>query len=258
MKNFLLIVSAVFVFAACNCGPKLQRTTVVYDAHHFDSSWVQLPCSYASSSDTQHYPLLVFFHGIGESGNDGGLNVMLTLGPPKYMADSIRFAFTNANKIYNFIVFCPQDYDGYRTPENVDAILNYIVAHYRVDVRRIYLTGLSAGARNCLNYVTDKQAYANRIAAIVPMSSIVMDATHTSHFDYVANANVHTRIFIGTSDASNLSNNQSYANAINALSPGLAELTTYAGGHCCWNGPYSTNHDFYNPNIYEWMLQFHK
>lgn len=258
MRKIILYSLVLFFIASCNCGPLLQRTTITYDATHHDSAWIQLPCSYNHSSDTAHYSLLVFFHGTGEAANDGNLSVMLTLGPPKYMADSIRYLFYVNKVFYHTIVLCPQDNDGYRSPSNINAILDYMVSHYRIDVSRIYLTGLSAGGRNVLNYLTENQAYANRIAAAIPMSVIYMDAAHEGHFNYVANANVHTRIYCGSGDVSFYANNQRYIDSINHYSPGLGELVSYAGGHCCWNQPYSPRHDYYDPNMYEWMLQFHR
>lgn len=260
MKNFLLYVLIIAFFAACNCGPYLQKTTIDYDVHHRDSAWVQLPCNYAKASDTAHYPLLIFFHGTGEAANDGNLSVMLSLGPPHYMADSIRYFFTatGASPVSKyFIVVCPQTTSGHLEPDRVNTILDKIVAKYRVDPTRVYMTGLSAGARNVMRYITASQAYANRVAAVVPMSVITLPADATSHFNYISNAGIHVKIFCGTTDAI-YSANQGYITSINALSPGLGEFVSYSAGHCCWNGPYEPKHTYYNPNMYEWLLQFHK
>ena len=256
-----ITITATLILAliySCNCGPIMQKTRVQSTPPQMDSAWLQLPCNYTSATDTTKYPLLIFYHGKYEGYDYGNLSIMVPLGPPKFMADSLRFIFTVASKWYKFIVVCPQSQAGIRTPASTNEVINYMIAHYRIDTTRIYLTGLSTGAKSVLAYLTESQQNANRIAAAVPMSAANLDETQKSNLKYISNANVHTQIFCGDIDGAYNSNNRKYVDTINHYNPGLAIFTSYSGGHCCWNDIYDLSHAHYNPNIYEWMLQFHR
>lgn len=269
----LIVLSLLTALIACRKGdrdgnnnppkydstpsPFMQKTVVELDAYHKDSAWLQVPVHYNSGFDTEKYPLLLFFNGRFESTEYGDLKKMITTGVPKFMADSLRFAFDVTGKKQQFIVLCPQSANGHTSPAAVDQILDYMVAKYRVDVSRIYLTGVSSGAASVLSYLTNKQAYANRIAAAIPMSSIVLEDNKIANLKLISNAGTHIKIFCGNSDGV-FQDNQNYAAEINKYRPGLAVFTAYNGGHGNWNPMYDITHKFYNPNIYEWMLQYHR
>lgn len=269
MKSFVLlpIILLTILLLSCNgtvtkpdiiCTPLAQRTAVTLSAFSKDSAWLQLPCDYNDSTSLRNYPLLIFLNGKGEASNQGNLDVMLKLALPKLMRDSVRFEFQAPGGTYNCIVICPQSQTGFRTANSTNAVIDYMVNNYRIDQSRIYLTGLSAGAQSVYDYLTESQQYANRIAAAVPMSSLILDATHKAHLSYISNANVHIESFCGTNDDPLYTYNQQYVNAINTAKPGLALFTGYKGEHCCWNKIYDPSHEKYNPNMYEWLLQFHK
>ena len=113
-----------------------------------------LPPGYDGSTPA---PLLVFWHGIGEDGNGTtDLTKLVAWGPPKLIADD------NWDAARPFIVLSPQ-----YTPTNgnivpgggcpssvtIDAFLTWALAHYRVDGKRVYLTGLSCGAIGSWDYL---------------------------------------------------------------------------------------------------------
>lgn len=241
-----------------SCTPFLQRMLVQLDRTHADSAFLQLPCAYNAENNTETYPLLIFFNGVFEGSNYGNLNKMKKLGPPKYMVDSLRYTFTVRGKTENLIVVCPQSKNGFRVPVSTNQVIDFMIAKYRVDTNRIYLTGLSAGANSVLRYLTHKQAYANRIAAAVPMSTTHLDSTHRAHLNYISNAGVPLYWFCGDQDKKYLKVNEAYVKTLNQLSPGLVKFKLYKGAHKNWNPMYNTTHRYYNPNIYEWMLQFSK
>jgi predicted peptidase len=232
-------------------SPFMQRTVVKLDATHEQNAWLQLPIHYNSGFDTEKYPLLIFFNGKFESALFGGLEKLIPVGVPKYMADSIRFSFDTGSKKQQFIVLCPQSENGFPSPISINLIIDYMVAKYRVDASRIYLTGVSSGAASIFSYLTNKQEYANRIAAAVPMSSTALESEKVANLSFIANAGIPTQIFCGTAD--NVFNqNKSYADAINRSRPGLAVFNAYNSGHGNWNPFYDPKA---NPSIYEWMLQ---
>lgn len=238
------------------CPPFMQRTIVQRDARHADSALLQLPCGYDATDE--RYPLLVFLNGMYEGSDYGTLDKLLRLGPPKYMTDSIRFTFMVNGKKQPMIVVCPQSEMGFRKPRSTNQVIDYMVSNYRVDTSRIYLTGLSAGANSIFVYLTDKREYAQRIAAVVPMSTTFIDSTHRSQFRYINEANVHTLMYCGTGDSTYYKANIRYAERINAVTPGLAKFVSYDGEHRGWNPMYNPTHRYYNPNMYEWLLQFSK
>lgn len=237
-------------------SPFMQKTIVELDAYHMDSAWLQVPEHYNSGFDTEKYPLLVFFNGRFEGADYGTLNKMLKWGVPKFMADSLRFAFDVAGKKEQLLVLCPQSDNGYPSPFAVNQILDYMIAKYRVDPARIYLSGLSSGAASVLSYLTYSEQFANRIAAAVPMSSIELETEKIANMKLIGAANTPVQIFCGRSDDVYLKN-KSYADEINKYRPGLALFTSYNGSHGGWNERYALSHVFYTPNIYEWMLQYH-
>lgn len=260
-----IIVLSFFIIAACRkemtehivttetsaniitAEPFMQKTVVYRYGKYKDSALLQLPVGY--NADTAKYPLLIFFHGTGEAVNDGGLKKLIKIGPPKYISDSIRLG--------NFITLCPQDDDGYRTAANINDVINGAVKQYRVDTTRIYLTGLSAGARNITNYITEKPEYAQRIAAVVPMSIIYMDEAHIRNFKYFADYNIHCKIYCGDSDTRYLRYNVAYSDSINTFRQGQSDFVTYAGAHSGWNNPYKPTKKG-NNNVYMWLCKYSK
>lgn len=94
-----------------------------------------LPEGYATRR-RRRWPLLVFFHGRGERGQD--LALVKVHGPPKLIA---------AGQTFPFIVVSPQcsDDDYWWNYVTLAAFVDDIVRRFRVDRDRVYLTGLSMG-----------------------------------------------------------------------------------------------------------------
>lgn len=119
--------------------------------HTYDSEMTGEPREYAMFVPTDYnrrkkhqWPLIVFLHGFGESGDD--IDYVLRHGPHKH-------ALTQPS--FEFLVVAPQ----VRRPETLPKIRNawldwdadlqkiieQVKSEYRVDENRIYLTGLSMG-----------------------------------------------------------------------------------------------------------------
>src|SRR5688572_15151934 len=114
-----------------------------------------LPESYASDT-SKKWPLLIFLHGSGESGED--VNKVKVHGPPKLIEQGKKFPF---------IVVSPQapPRTGWR-PEIFKGMLEDLKKKYRVDKDRVYLTGLSMGGFGTWN-ISEK--YPDDFAAIAPV-----------------------------------------------------------------------------------------
>jgi predicted peptidase len=271
MKKTQTLIAAILMlisFSSCKhqfnqpadppgCAPFAERTVVNLSTSGRDSAWLQLPCEYYKKASAQKkYPLLVFLNGIGESGNKGNLDIMVT-GPAILMRQNFRFSFRYADSTYDFIVVCPQSLTGFRDAKSTNAVIDYMINTYRVDQSRIYLTGISAGAYSLYNYLTQSMQFTNRIAASAPMSSLRLDDFHRANLKYISDANVAIESFCGNLD-DNFTINKEYIDVINSYKPGLATYTPYNGKHCCWNQVYDVSQAFITPNMYEWLLRFHK
>jgi dienelactone hydrolase len=117
-----------------------------------------LPAGYETGAQ---FPLIVFFHGIGERG-DGSteLNRVLKWGPPQLINDNVRQ--------FPAIVISPQLSASSATWSNAitTPFVDYILSHYHVDRSRIYVTGLSLGGGGTWTYAKHHPA---TVAAIVPI-----------------------------------------------------------------------------------------
>jgi pimeloyl-ACP methyl ester carboxylesterase len=108
------------------------------------------------------YPVILFLHGAGESG-DGVTNLwgaMTAHGPAKLIEQGDTY-FADGG----FLVFSPQS-PGWWDQNQIHEFLGYIAASFRVDPRRVYITGLSMGGGGTWNYAS---AHPGRASAVLPI-----------------------------------------------------------------------------------------
>lgn len=172
------------------------------------------------------YPLVLFFHGNGESGGGtSNLTRIYNNGLPKVMKAGFIPPF-------ECIIICPQDNYGGVQFEKVPAILTAIQSAYKVDTTRIFITGLSAGGATTMGATMNiSKDYLKKFAAIVAFSPA---ATYTNNAAWFKENKVPIWLLGGTqtADAGYASLSTNTANAINAQVPNLAKLSIKAGiGH---------------------------
>ena len=129
-----------------------------------------LPQGY-NPAGAQTYPLLLFIHGLGElgPGTPATLPLVLRNGPPKQINQGIfPTSFTVNGQTQRYIVISPQFID-WPTPTDINNIITYLLQNYKVNINRVYLTGLSMGGGVVWEYAGDNSLYANRLAAIIPI-----------------------------------------------------------------------------------------
>jgi predicted peptidase len=157
---------------AANAGPPSSRQTAkqLGGANTAPNGYFEyLPPGYSAETAT---PLLVFWHGIGEDGNGSSdLQKVLAHGPPGLISKD------NWDNARPFIVLSPQ-YNptsgaiaaggGCPSSATIDAFFTWAIAHYAVDPKRIYLTGLSCGAIGSWDYLAQHQG--SVVAAAVLLS----------------------------------------------------------------------------------------
>ncbi len=267
MKDQNLVASGYLCAIVCLLinfsGLKAQTLTPRYVSMIPNSNafYEYLPQAYASES--QNYPLLVFIHGVGElgDGSSSSLPTVLRNGPPKLINEgTFPATFTVNGQVFKFIVICPQ-FIGWPAATDIQGVIDYAVRNYRVNNNRIYLTGLSMGGGGVWDYASFSAAYANRLAAILPVCGA--SGSTPSKAQIIASANLPVWATHNEIDPTVSPNNTiGWIDAINSSSPRpsvLAKKTMFAAnGHDAWTATYNINFKENNLNVYEWMLQYQR
>jgi predicted peptidase len=182
------------------------------------------------------YPLILFLHGAGSTGNDGQKQIMSGLAP----------AIKKQEKTFPFIVVFPQSQMKTWKAESTDgkralSILAEVQKGYKVDDKRIYLTGLSMGGSGTWSFAA---AHPEKWAAMVPLCGRA-DLANASKIK-----DVPTWCFIGDQDKKDLvENNREMIKALKAVGSS-ARYEEYAGvGHNCWDRAYATQ------ELFDWLLK---
>jgi predicted peptidase len=188
-----------------------------------------LPKDYEESG-SRRWPLVLFLHGAGESGND--LNKVKVHGPPKLVA---------AGKQFPFILVSPQSPGfGWNVPA-LKALLDEVEKRYRVDPERIYVTGLSMGGFGTWALAA---AYPEHFAAIVPICG-GGDPRQAPRLKHLA-----VWVFHGAKDkVVPLKRSEEMVQALKKAG-GNVRFTIYPdAGHDAWTATYN------NPELYTWLLE---
>ena len=230
-------LSVLLLLASCSSSSKILE-----DSGHLSRSFKQtyqqefegdfliaFPEGYAGTADK--WPLLLFLHGAGERGAD--LEQVKLHGPPKLVEEGRPFPF---------VVVSPQVAEGSWWDSNyLSALLDHVLQTYRIDEKRIYLTGLSMGGYGTWDLATREP---HRFAAIAPICGGGKRWLGCQLKDTPVWA------FHGSQDGVvPLVASREMVEAINACG-GHAKLTIYPdAGHDAWSRTYA------DPAFYEWLLQ---
>ncbi|MGB3585561.1 MAG: prolyl oligopeptidase family serine peptidase [Tunicatimonas sp.] len=213
-----------------------QFTFAQQTVHRSEEAGLQylkyLPQDYESGSED--YPLLLFLHGGGETGDN--IELVKRHGPPKLI---------ERGKDFPFIIISPQN------PENklwndaaLKELLDEIIDTHRIDESRVYLTGMSRGG-----FGTWRMAIQNpeMFAAIVP----ICGGGTPSYAQWLKDVPVWA--FHGAKDrVIPLSQTVAMVEALQQAQ-GNVKLTTYPeAGHDSWTETYD------NPEVYDWLLSHRK
>ncbi len=184
----------------------------------------------------QRWPLIMFLHGAGERGDN--LEKVKKHGPPKIV---------EKQKDFPFIVVSPQCPTGDWWTDEVEVLINLlddIVARYKVDKQRIYLTGLSMGGYGTWSLAS---AHPERFAAIAPICG------GGKRFMAMRLEDIPVWVFHGAKDKTvPLKESEEMVDAIRNRG-GNAKFTIYPdAGHDSWTETYN------NQKLYDWFLEHRK
>ena len=232
-----LSINKIFVVVCCATILQGSRAEVGQQVQVFDKKITKyvgsryllyLPKDYCESD--KDWPLVLFLHGGGATGTD--IHRVKRNGPPKLIEEG---------REYPFIVVSPQHRKNTRFSNDfLDALLNDIVANYRVDEDRLYVTGLSGGGSAAWNLAME---YPHRFAAIAPICGrgIPEGAHRIKHLP--------VWVFHGAKDKLRpVKASEDMVTALKAVG-GNVKFTVYPeAGHDAWTQTYD------NPELYEWLL----
>lgn len=175
------------------------------------------------------WPLILFLHGAGESGDD--LAKVKVHGPPKIV---------ETKKDFPFIVVSPQSSRRGWNADTLKGLLDEVLADYRVDRDHVYLTGLSMGGYGTWTLAS---AYPEYFAAIAPICGGGNPADAKKLKD------LPIWVFHGAKDeAVPLRRSEEMVNALKDLGADVKFTVYPEAGHDSWTESYN------NAELYQWML----
>jgi predicted peptidase len=195
---------------------------------------LSLPDGYHRSRT--RWPLMLFLHGAGECGSN--LDAVAVHGPPKLVA--------TGKQNFPFVLVSPQCpcgewWNNKLQIEALGKLLDDIIARYRIDRKRIYVTGLSMGGFGTWSLAA---RFPRRFAAIAPIcgGGNPAEAAKIAH--------VPAWVFHGAKDELvPMKLSQDMVKALRKAG-GKPKFTVYPkAGHDSWSATYD------NPALYAWLLK---
>lgn len=258
-----LFAMAILLFSLANLNKAEAQTNTprtVSISSNIGGYWEYLPADYATSG--KKYPVLFFFHGVGEQGDGStsALQLVLKNGPPKLINNgTFPKTFTSNGKTFSFIVICPQMKNSQWLMTDYKALIAYMKSKYRIDTSRIYLSGLSMGGGNAMYYSSNDGNVSKTIAATVTASEASRPNSYTVRT--MASANVPVWLCTNKIDPTvPPSYSISWHDSLAKYTPKMPTqplLDVFdASGHDSWTQTFDPNFRPRGLNVYEWMLQY--
>lgn len=271
MKPILLILGAVitvvFVFCRNTSAQKIigrqQVIEVPVDQNKHAEALLWLPDDYASRPDKK-YPLLIFLHGAGEGATDSidellhnGLPQLIAQGLNPYGIDSLT------GDTIKYIVVSPHAAKSAWSYQfgHVKRILPFLEDNYRIDAGRVFISGISAGGFGTWTCVTDDTDFVeNRIAGIIPISSVEVESKREPGILNAARYGLAVWAICGTKDA-HYAGARRYDTLIRNAHPLVPNhlISVIGSDHepSAWNPPYTLSYTGFNgKNLWTRMLDY--
>ena len=237
MKRYLRFAIVLILFQGCSAQKNSQlinseMETVVFESLSY---YLYFPKDYKSEKNKK-FPLLLFLHGGGESGDS--LSTIKSNGPPKLIVEGKQFPF---------LILAPQNPYKMKwwNTRAVAQLLDTIVANNRVDKNRIYLTGLSRGGSAAWEMAVQ---YPDKFAAL----AVVCGMTPLPYASWI-NKDLPIWVFHGDQDKSiPISESVNMVDKLKVMGYNV-KFTIYEGvGHNSWENAYT------NEALYSWFVKQRK
>lgn len=233
MKYFIFSIICLWLLQGCAAQPNQQlieaeMNTVISEPLRY---YLYFPESYQTSKN-EKFPLLLFLHGGGESGDS--LSTIKSNGPPKLIAEGKQFPF---------LILAPQNpfKKKWWNTRAVAQLLDSVVANNRVDKNRIYLSGLSRGGAAAWEMAVQ---YPDKFAAL----AVVCGMTPIPYASWI-NKKMPIWVFHGEEDRSiPISESEAMVNKLLEMGYNV-KFTRYKDvGHSAWEKAYNTE------ELYNWLI----
>jgi predicted peptidase len=222
------------------------------------------PAGYSQTGSTK-YPMILMLHGAGESGREWTGNFTYTPTDPRYdnngnnllwggreHRDAVNRASTDSRSFPGIVVFPQVSYngawsgawDGGNLSNNnrmAVTVVEHLISNFNADPNRIYVHGLSAGAKGVWDIVAKRP---DLFAAMLPMSGVGSD------INAMTDILVTTPIWLfqgGLDTNPSPGYSKQWIDALKAKG-GDPRYTVYPNlGHGTWNTAYA------EPDFFSWM-----
>ncbi len=236
IKKYFVITFLVVILFACSSSPIIKSNREKQMKQNFSGKYekkvnlnylLYLPKDY---DEKEKHPLMLFLHGAGERGDN--LDLVKVHGPAKLIEQG---------KDFPFIIVSPQCPVNKRwEAADLIALINFMVANYKVDENRIYVTGLSMGGNGTWKLAAE---IPERLAAIIPICG------WGDPFAAAMMGKLPVWVFHGAKDTVvPISSSEAMVESIKRAG-GDVKFTVYPeANHDSWTETYN------NPEIYKWLL----
>ena len=260
LSKICLAFAFWFIFLSINSSAQTltarPNVSMTSNSHGY---YEYLPFGY-DPAGSKTYPVLIAFGGLSQNGDGTSAQldyVFSNWGGPGWQIKNGKFpsSLTVNSQVFRFIVILPQ-FSSSASPKGVDDVISYIIAHYKADASRIYLTGNSSGGGYCWDYPGSSIQYGKRVAAVVPTCAAA--SYNSTKANNIAAANLpvwatHNAVDAIVSPYTTIN----FVNGINAApvppTP-LAKKTIFQDeGHNCADSTFNMT---YGIGAYAWMLKY--
>lgn len=167
---YTLLVSVLICLFTATLSPDIHAQTTGKSREKYPYL-LYLPKQYNATKAT--FPVVIYLHGGSQRGQD--LSKLKVYGLP---------SLVDKGRDFPFIIVSPQCPDGkfWSTDNWFDLLYDELTTKYRVDKKRIYLTGISMGGYGAWQTAV---AYPDKFAALMPLCGGCDDSTQICRVKHI-------------------------------------------------------------------------